>query len=167
MPTVDTIRYMHRELNVRELAILKKINGDENEEIIIDFGEFKNYMKLSEYAQKRADKYMSRYNPQQPLAITKKILYNNIKKEKDKNFENQEFAFNYAWEVVTTYLLSGDNEHYCNSIGSETYTLTYSSLIDFFCIFKYLKKYANKQIKAKQQTIQDQDILVFNESKEI
>ena len=157
MPNIETIRYMHREKNVKEILILKKINGEQMD-YNVNFIEFKNFMNLKEYAQKRANKYMSLYNPSQPLTIEKRVLLNNLKSEKKHKFEKQLFQFNYAWDVVNNYLNhNNDHEHYCNSINYDSFVLNYQSLIDFFQVFKYLKRYANKEINKMQNINNDKD----------
>lgn len=164
MPSLDTIRFKHREFNVKEAEILKKINGfDNDQDNMVNFTQFKNYMNLESYSIKRANKYMNLYNPRQPLQIKKLILRDHLKEEKKQKFDKQELYFNQAWEILFSYQQINDNENYCKQINFNDYTLNYLNLIDFFTIFKYLKKYTNKKIKNDNE----HDVLVFDYSKGI
>ena len=150
MPSMDTIRYMHRELESKEITLLKIINGDNNNDENVGFKDFTNFMMLESYSHKRADKYMKMYNPAQPLRIKKQELQKNIKSEK-KKFDEQELYFNQAWDILIKYTdrtFLHDNENYCESISFPTYfELSYILLIDFFWVFKYLKKHSNKEVQ--------------------
>ena len=146
MPSNDYIKLMYNELSSREKNIILHLKGDENNDGHVSYNEFKNFMNLADYGQKRAVKFMKAHNLSTPLKLKKKTLHDYLKNEKGSGFDNQEGAFNQAWNIANVY----SSHQECNNDGCVTFRslgvdeeLNYGELTDFFHVFRYIKDHVN------------------------
>ena len=142
MPTTDYIKFMYNELSTREKSIILNLKGDENGDGHVSYVEFKNFMNLADYGQIRAVKFMKLHNLSTPLKLRKLNLHEYLKSEKGTGFDNQEGAFNQAWNLVNVY----NSQQDCNGTNCVSFRapgidedLNYGELTDFFHVFRYIK----------------------------
>ena len=138
IPT-EYMKLLYNDLSCKELDLLKGLTSTgETGAGHVPFGKFTQYMRMNEYGQKRANKFMDKHGLTTPLNLTQEDLRLYLIIDKKKKWNKQQSAFISAWDSVIYYKNDFTPLMSHRTLSSLT-CLNFGELAEFFQIFRYIK----------------------------